>query len=349
MNTCTEEKTTLEKHLCFVLGRTVDLRSQELLSLTAGDLKRAYYRRAHEFHPDKAAGLGLDPEYLTDRFRTLQDSYDFLLESLDSGLFTRYVGKREPVILRPRPASSARSGSGSSSGATGFSGARARPGTSSGPRPDFRTRSESSTRSSSGSARSSGGPSSGRAAPQNENAAGSRPFTRGPYASGYSFSSSSRASSGPACTAPALSGWYQGSSIPGFPLRLAQYLYYSRKIDSKTLIQAISWQYRVRPKLGDLAISLGYMTPRDVLFVIRQKQPAELFGETALRLGFLTPYRFSVLMGRQRLLNLPIGRFFVDGGYLSDIELADALAKLNAHNFQVRASAHIAARGCFAR
>jgi hypothetical protein len=310
MTVCTEEKTTLEKHLCFVLGRTVDLRSSELLSLSAADLKRAYYRRAHELHPDKAAGLGLNPDYLTERFRNLQDSYDFLLESLDSGLFTRYAGKRDPVIFRSRQ--------------------------------DYRTRPETASPSSKG-------PRTGRTARSDDSAAGPRPFSRASTSTGASASSSARPFTSASSSVPAVSGWFAGTSIPGFPLRLAQFLYYSRKIDTNTLIKALSWQYRVRPKLGDLAISLGYMTAHDVLFVIRQKKPSELFGETALRLGFLTPYRFSVLMGRQRLLNLPIGRFFVDEGYLSPGELAIALAELNAHNYRVKATSRSHAPGCFAK
>lgn len=126
---------------------------------------------------------------------------------------------------------------------------------------------------------------------------------------------------------------YHAGSIPSCRLRLAQYLYYSKRIDWKTLIDAISWQYAVRPKLGAIALETGYMRHEDIMATLGSKTVDELFGAAACRLGLLTPYALSVLVGRQRLLNLPIGRFFVDGGHLSAKELDECLVLLARHNF----------------
>lgn len=126
---------------------------------------------------------------------------------------------------------------------------------------------------------------------------------------------------------------FHAGKIPLYRLRLAQYLYYSKRIDWKTLIDAITWQYRVRPKLGTLALEKGYMNHEDILKTLGSKTADELFGAVALRLGILTPYRLSILVGHQRLLNLPIGRFFIDNGYLSPDELDECLASLAHHNF----------------
>ena len=53
--------------------------------LDASELKRAYYRRAKELHPDRAAGLGLDAAVLTERFRELQNSWETLAELQAAG------------------------------------------------------------------------------------------------------------------------------------------------------------------------------------------------------------------------------------------------------------------------
>ena len=52
------------------------MRAPELANLNKDSLKKAYFSRAHECHPDKAASLGVEPEILTVKFRSLQDAWD---------------------------------------------------------------------------------------------------------------------------------------------------------------------------------------------------------------------------------------------------------------------------------
>ena len=235
------EKMTLEKHLSFVLGRKISLRNPEIRMLTPTMIKKAYYHRAHELHPDKAVGLGLSPEYLAGRFRNLQDSYTLILDSWNSGVFETLMEQQETA---------------------------------------FREKDTPTNR-------------------------------------------------------PAQ---YHTGDIPFFPLRFAQYLYYARKIDWNTLIQSLSWQYTVRPKLGELGKSLGFLSSDDILTILKNKAYNELFGTAALRMGLLDTWKLTVLLGRQRLINLPIGRFFLEKGYLDDEELSSSLRSFSHHNYSVRTS-----------
>ena len=246
------EKFTLEKNLSFVLGRKISLRNPEIRLLTPAMIKKAYYRRAHELHPDKAASLGLDPEYLSDRFRSLQDAYSLILDSWDSGTFATLTNERDEM-----------------------------------------------------------------------------PKQQAPYAQTRHYHQQKRV--------------FHTGEIPGFPLRFAQYLYYTRKIDWNTLIQSLSWQFAVRPKLGELGERLGYLTADDVLIILRNKAFNELFGTTAVRLGLLDTWKLSVILGRQRLMNLPIGRFFLEYGYLDDEELSSSLRSFSYHNYSVKTAPRYAA------
>jgi hypothetical protein len=256
-----QRRTTLEKNLSFVLGRPICLHAPETLSLTPNELKRSYYRRAHEFHPDKAASLGVAPEYLEERFKALQEAYSLSQESLESG---------EIALL-------ARAGS-------GFPGA---------------TRAQG--------------------APKARAAAKTRAATP----------TTAKA------TRPRESGYYTGK-IPTFQLRTAQYLYYTGRISWDTLIRSLTWQYGARPKIGELAMSLGYLTPESVLSILKSRWGTEFFGDTAIRLGLLDLGQRAILVGRQRLLNLPIGEYFVRHGHLDEESLAETLSALFRHNFRSR-------------
>lgn len=259
------------------MGHPIHLRTPEAVSLNTDALKKAYFRRAHECHPDKAASLGISPEILTVRFRSLQEAYDEIRSAFESGEFAKLVSERHSPFTVPN-------------------------GRTFQPRPQ-----SAAARTETGTARP----------------AAAKPETPKPRPS---------------------SGIFHAGSVPAQKLRFAQYLFYTKRIDWDALIGSMSWQYSVRPKIGSLGIELGYLSHDSVCAILRARGADEFFGDAAVRLGLLKPAQLIILVGRQRLINVPIGRFFVERGYLSEAELAECLDAHHLHNIRVRADSKIAAK-----
>jgi hypothetical protein len=128
--------------------------------------------------------------------------------------------------------------------------------------------------------------------------------------------------------------FYIGSTLPKRPLRLGEYLFCRRLISWETLIKAIAWQYRHRPRLGEIALDLNYLTHQDIREILKGKSPNEPFGQVAVRLGLITDYRCLVLLGRQRRYGLPLGKFFLDLGIVTEVELENSVQENRRHNFR---------------
>lgn len=294
MNTTGPDRVQIEQNLSMVLGKNVRLSSPEIRSLTKTDLKRAYFRKAKETHPDRSASIGIASSILEERFRLLQNAYDLLEENWDSL-------QRSPVRAAPekdRPCSTAPHGTKPNTNAsrrTAPHGTEPRKPAGGWARADTSRRKPGTDHQNSNH--------------QNQRTAGN----------------THRHTDMP-----------PGSRVlPPIRLRLGEYLYYTGRIDWTTFFGAISWQIRNRPKIGDIALSLGLLELEDILEIIRQRRPGELFGETAVRLGLLEAYDLLILCGRQRLLNRPIGTFFIKEGILNEKDLVEAVVRLNRHNFFV--------------
>ncbi len=128
---------------------------------------------------------------------------------------------------------------------------------------------------------------------------------------------------------------YQGP-MPRMPLRFAQFLFYSGIIGWDTLIDALTWQVRVRPKIGDIGREYRFLSHKHIIEVIRNTNRSELFGTTALRLGLLDTFQLNVLLGKQHNMNCPIGRYFLENKVLSDRQIRAFVEKKKAHNLIVR-------------
>jgi len=119
-------------------------------------------------------------------------------------------------------------------------------------------------------------------------------------------------------------------------LRLGEFLYYSKKISWKTLINAIISQYQKRPKFGELCLNLGFLINHDILLIIKNLKRSEKFGECAVRLNYLTNYQQLVVLGMQKNYNYPIGKFFIDRRIFSYIILEELIAKQKDHNIKIK-------------
>lgn len=125
--------------------------------------------------------------------------------------------------------------------------------------------------------------------------------------------------------------FYKGG-IPSRRIFIGQYLYYTGVISLRQMWSAVGWQKIQRPRLGDIARQLRWLTPLDILDVLRHRHRGELFGEFALRTGLLNSYQILVLLGRQRRLQPRIGDYFIERGILFPKRLDAAEAALKEHN-----------------
>ncbi len=127
-------------------------------------------------------------------------------------------------------------------------------------------------------------------------------------------------------------GQFYKGMLPARMLRFAEYLYYTGEISWDELIHAIVWQYRNRPKLGELAESMGYLENRDVLYIIKNRVFSETFGQAALRLGVLGKKDLERLVRAQKMIGMPIGRFFLEHKIFTEEELQLKLSSCRRHN-----------------
>jgi len=128
--------------------------------------------------------------------------------------------------------------------------------------------------------------------------------------------------------------FYNGA-IPKRKLLIGQYLYYCRHISWKTLIDAIMWQKRQRPRLGQIALEWGILSVDDIKMILAERTYKEKFGEFAYRKGYLTYFEFLAVLGRQFSLQPPIGKYFTIQNILGADELELMIEKLKIWNNEV--------------
>ena len=128
---------------------------------------------------------------------------------------------------------------------------------------------------------------------------------------------------------------FHSGRLPGRELPICMFLYYSGYISWDAYISALVWQRRQRPVLGRLALDLGMLSEEEVQYVLKQKALREKFGESAIRMGFLTPYKLMVLLGKQRRFKRRIGDYFVQAGILSRQQVEKMVQKQLLHNRRV--------------
>ena len=95
---------------------------------------------------------------------------------------------------------------------------------------------------------------------------------------------------------------------------------------------AVVWQKIQRPRLGDIACQLRWLSPLDIQNILRRRKRGELFGEFGLRTGLLSFYQVLVLLGRQKILQPRIGNYFIERGILLPKKLDALEAALKDHN-----------------
>ena len=132
--------------------------------------------------------------------------------------------------------------------------------------------------------------------------------------------------------------YYRGS-IPLRTLQVGQYLYYRGKISFDQLINALVWQRKQRPSIGDIALRWGWLGPdaRGKISGTTSLRP-RLFGEKAVELGLLTIFQVNTLLMYQRSQQHQLGQYFIMNNILSVHDMDRLVQELKEHNAALLAS-----------
>ena len=125
-------------------------------------------------------------------------------------------------------------------------------------------------------------------------------------------------------------------TVPSLPLQIGHYLYYRDLITYQALIDAIIWQRKQRPMIGDIALRWRWLDSAAIDRIVRAKKGLGRFGERAIILGLLTAFQVKTLLYSQYTQQERLGAFFVKQNILTR-EVVDALVReLQEHNAHVQ-------------
>ena len=122
--------------------------------------------------------------------------------------------------------------------------------------------------------------------------------------------------------------------IPLRVVRFGRYLYYKRVISWDTLVDGLMWQAQQRPVLGRVLLSKGFISRRELQYILAHRRPGEFIGNCALRLGFISPSQLEWAISQQQKQERPLGAYFIRRGLLTHDSLRRYLKRLELHNRQ---------------
>jgi hypothetical protein len=129
---------------------------------------------------------------------------------------------------------------------------------------------------------------------------------------------------------PGSSFWQK--TVPRRYLRFAEFLYFNRVIPWTSFVNALVWQRRQRPRIGEIAQKWRWVSSTQVELLLRNRRPGEKLGEALVRHGFITPFALDVLLRHQRRIQKPIGLYFVRHGLMSEWDVGRFLLHQRRHN-----------------
>jgi hypothetical protein len=127
--------------------------------------------------------------------------------------------------------------------------------------------------------------------------------------------------------------FYRGT-LPRSKLRFATFLYYKGVIDQNTLADALQWQKRCRPLIGQIAVAWDFIDLREFAEILYRSKDGQAFGQVAKRRGRLTDTQIAALLSEQERFRKPIGQFFIQKKILTKAEIEMYLLELEAHNLR---------------
>ena len=129
---------------------------------------------------------------------------------------------------------------------------------------------------------------------------------------------------------------YWEADLPQSKLLLGQFLYYAGLVTFNTLIAAITWQRQQRPSFGKIAGMWEYLSDHQISEIMSSRRRGEKFGESAIRMGYISPFQRTAVIGFQKWLQRPIGEFFQEIGILEEAEIVYLIGLMKKHNRKVK-------------
>lgn len=133
---------------------------------------------------------------------------------------------------------------------------------------------------------------------------------------------------------PPVKDHYHLGPLPKRKLRLVAYLYYRGIISWKASIDALVWQRRVRPRIGQLALEWNYFEPGEVTRILSNVETDDIFGQTAIRMNLLSNFQLAALLGKQASFNRKIGQYFLNINIFSPTQLKRLLNEFRRNNIR---------------
>jgi hypothetical protein len=131
---------------------------------------------------------------------------------------------------------------------------------------------------------------------------------------------------------------YYSGMIPNRILQIGQYLYYRGKISFGSMIDAVVWQRKQRPSIGEIAVQWGLLEAADLGTIMKACDRPRFFGEKAVELGLLTTFQVNTILLYQRSQQMRLGDYFVQHTIVATEEMEQLVQDLTEHNAAVLAS-----------
>ncbi len=122
--------------------------------------------------------------------------------------------------------------------------------------------------------------------------------------------------------------------LPLHRLQFGQYLYYRGFISYRALIEAVVWQRKQRPLIGDIALRWGWLNTAAIERIIRARGLRGYFGEKALALDLLTSFQVKVLLFFQLSRQERLGTYFVQLHIMKPDKLERLVQELREYNLR---------------
>ncbi len=128
--------------------------------------------------------------------------------------------------------------------------------------------------------------------------------------------------------------------LPLRSLQVGQYLYFRGFITYRALIDALVWQRKQRPVIGEIALRWRWLDHAAIERIMRARGLRGRFGEKALHLDLLTPFQIKVLLYYQISRQERLGSYFVRHGIMTSDQLMRLVRQLNEHNAHFQTASH---------